>query len=173
MASIATSSPTTMPTSAHIRFYVDGDGATGDDLDHDGDGVAYDDIDANSDGTVGDKVDDDGNKVDDDGDGAKLSSPSMRRRLRSRRDGVVTLVVMASLPSPMHRRLAVVDDDGKGVTGDNDDNYFDDAMDFTVVAMALLPSSRWSHTMATARRATKSTTMAMARRRDRIRRQWQ
>ena len=29
MASIATSSPTTMPTSAHIRFYVDGDGATG------------------------------------------------------------------------------------------------------------------------------------------------
>jgi hypothetical protein len=37
---------------------------------------------------------------------------------------------MASLPSPMRRRLAVVDNDGDGVTGDNDDNYFDDATDF-------------------------------------------
>jgi hypothetical protein len=64
----------------------------------------------------------------------------------------------------MRRRLAVVDDDGDGMTGDNDDNYFDDATDFAVVAMALLPSSRWRHTMATARRATKSTTMATARR---------
>jgi hypothetical protein len=121
MASIATSFPTTMPTSAHIQFYVDSDGATGDDLDHDGDGAAYDDIDDDSNGAAGDKVDDDGNKVDDDGDGAKLSLPSMRRRLRRCRDGVVTLVVMASLPSPMGRRLAVVDDDGDSMTGDNDD----------------------------------------------------
>jgi hypothetical protein len=60
MASIATSSPTTMPTSAHIRFYVNGDGAMGDDLDHDGDGATYDDIDGDSDGAAGDKVDDDG-----------------------------------------------------------------------------------------------------------------
>ena len=45
----------------------------------------------------------------------------MRRCLRRSRDGVVTLVVMASLPSPMRRHLAVVDDDGDGVTGDNDD----------------------------------------------------
>jgi hypothetical protein len=30
----------------------------------------------------------------------------------------------------MRRRLAVVDNDGDGVTGDNDDNYFDDATDF-------------------------------------------
>jgi hypothetical protein len=87
----------------------------------DGDGAAYDDIDDDSDGAAGDKVDDDGDEVDDDGDGAKLSSPSMRRHLCCRRDGVVTLVVMASLPSPMRRRLAVVDDDGDGVTGDNDD----------------------------------------------------
>ena len=72
MASIATSSPTTMSTSAHIRLYVDGDGATGDDLDHDCNGMAYDDIDDDSDGAAGDKVDDDGNEVDDNGDGAKL-----------------------------------------------------------------------------------------------------
>ena len=45
-----------MPTFAHIRFYVDGDGATGDDLDHDGDGAAYDDIDEDSDGAAGDKA---------------------------------------------------------------------------------------------------------------------
>jgi hypothetical protein len=57
---------------------------------------------------------------------------------------------MASLPSLMRRRLAVVDDDGDGVMGDNDDNYFDDATDFAVVVMALLPSSRWRRTMATA-----------------------
>jgi hypothetical protein len=64
----------------------------------------------------------------------------------------------------MRRRLAVVDDDGDGVMGDNDDNYFDDATDFAVVVMALLPSSRWRRTIATARRATKSMTMATARR---------
>ena len=155
MASIATSSPTTMPTFARIRFYVDGDGATGDDLDHDGDGAAYDDIDDDSDGAAGDEVNDDGN-------GAKLSSPSMRRHLHHRCDGVVSLVMIASLPSPMRRCLAVVDDDGNGVTGDNDDDYFDDVSDFTVIAMALLPSSRWRRTMATAQQATKLTTMATA-----------
>ena len=74
----------------------------------------------------------------------------MRRRLCRRRNGVITLVVMASLPSLMRRRLAVVDDDGDGVMGDNGDNYFDDATDFAVVVMALLPSSRWRRTMATA-----------------------
>jgi hypothetical protein len=71
---------------------------------------------------------------------------------------------MASLPSPMRRRLAVVNDDGNGVTGNNDDDYFNDATDFAVVAMALLPSSQWRCTMATAQRATKSATMATARR---------
>ena len=45
----------------------------------------------------------------------------MRRHLCRRRNGLVTLVVMASLPSPMRRCLAVVNDDGDGVTGDNDD----------------------------------------------------
>jgi hypothetical protein len=54
---IATSSPTTMPTSAHIQFYIDGDGPTGNDLDHDGDGAAYDDIDDDSDGAAGNEVD--------------------------------------------------------------------------------------------------------------------
>ena len=47
----------------------------------------------------------------------------MRRRLCRHRDGIVALVVMASLPLPMRRRLAVVDDDGNGATGDSiDDN---------------------------------------------------
>ena len=80
-----------------------------------------------------------GDEVDDDVDGAKLSPPSMRRRVRCRRNSVVALVVMASLPSPMHRRLAIVDDDGDGVTGDVDYNDVDDATDFAVVAMASLP----------------------------------
>ena len=53
---------------------------------------------------------------------AMASSPSMCRHLCSHRDGVVALVAMASLSSPMHRRLAVVDDDGDGVAGDNIDN---------------------------------------------------
>jgi hypothetical protein len=74
-----------------------------------------------------------GDEVDNDGDLAKLSSPSMRRRLRRRRDSVAALVVMASLSSPMRRRLVVVNDDGDGVTGDNDYDDFDDAMDFAVV----------------------------------------
>jgi hypothetical protein len=49
---------------------------------------------------------------------------------------------MALLSSPMRRRLAVVDDDGDGMTGDNDYDDFDDVTDLAVVAMALLPSSR-------------------------------
>jgi hypothetical protein len=84
-----------------------------------------------------------GDEVNDDGNLAKLSSPSMRRRLCRRRDSVAALVVMASLSSPTCRRLAVVDDDGDGVTGDNDYDDFDDATDFTVAAMALLPSWQW------------------------------
>jgi hypothetical protein len=51
---------------------------------------------------------------------------------------------MALLLSPMRMRLAVVDNDGDGVTGNN--NYDDDnATDFAVVAMALLPSLQWRH----------------------------
>ncbi len=68
-----------------------------------------------------------------------VSSPSMRRHLCRCRNGVVALVVMASLPSPMRKRLAVVDDDGNGVTGDDNNDDFDDAKDFAVVTMALLP----------------------------------
>jgi len=121
-----------MPTSAHIQFYVDGDGATGDgatgdDLDHDGDGAAYDNIDDDCDGVTGDEVDNDGN-------GVKLSLPSMRRHLCRRSDGVVALVVMASLPLLMRRRLAVVDNDGDGATGDEVDDG-DDSF--------ALPLSRW------------------------------
>ena len=40
----------------------------------------------------------------------------------------------------MHRCLAVVDDDGNGVMGDDDYDDFNDATDFTVVLMALLRS---------------------------------
>ncbi len=82
-----------------------------------------------------------GDEVDDDGNLTKLSSPSMRRRLHRRRDSITALVVMALLLSLMRRRLAVVNDDGDGVTGDNDYNYFDDTTDFAIVTMALLPSS--------------------------------
>jgi hypothetical protein len=48
----------------------------------------------------------------------------MRRRLcRRRRDGIVALVAMVLLQLPMRRRLAVVNDDGNGATGDSiDDN---------------------------------------------------
>jgi hypothetical protein len=139
----------------------DGNGTTGDDLDDDGD-----DIDDDCDGATGDEVHYDG-------DLAKLSSPSMRRRLHRRRDSVSALVVVALLPSPMRRRLDVVDDDGDGVTGDDDYDDFEDATDFAVVAMALLPSSRWcfrctgvlplSKIMTTAQRVTKSTMTVMAR----------
>jgi len=52
-----------------------------------------------------------------------VSSLPMRRRLHHCCNGVVALVAMALLPLPMHRRLAVVDNDGDGVTGDRiDDN---------------------------------------------------
>ena len=81
-------------------------------------------------------------EVDNDGDCAKLSSLLMHRHLRRCRDSVVALVMMALLRSPpMRRRLAVVDNDGDGMTGDSDYDDFDDATDFAVVAMALLPSS--------------------------------
>jgi hypothetical protein len=40
----------------------------------------------------------------------------------------------------MRRRLALVDDDGDSMTGDGDYNDFDDATDFTVIVMVLLPS---------------------------------
>jgi len=56
-----------------------------------------------------------------------VSSLPMRRRLRRRRDGVVALVAMALLPLPMRRRLAVVDDDGDGATGDSIDDNCDSA----------------------------------------------
>jgi len=71
----------------------------------------YDNIDDDCDGMTGDEVDNDG-------DGMKLSSPSMCRHLCRHRDGVVALVVMASLPSPMRSCLAVVNDDGNGAMGD-------------------------------------------------------
>jgi hypothetical protein len=66
------------------------------------------------------------------------SSVLNARRLRRCRDGVVALVVMASLPSPMCRRLSIVNDDGNstkgnddddGMTGDDKNNNPDDAMD--------------------------------------------
>ena len=99
-----------MPTSAHIQFYVDGDGAMGDNLNHDGNGTAYNNINDNCDGMTGNEVNDDGNSM-------KLSSLSMCRHLRRHHNGVVALVVMASLPSSVRRHLAVVDNDGNGMTG--------------------------------------------------------
>ena len=51
----------------------------------------------------------------------------MHRHLCRRRDGVVALVVMASLPLPMHRQLAIVND-GDGVTGNSIDDNCDSAM---------------------------------------------
>ena len=109
----------------------DGDGMTGNDLDDDGYG-----IDDNCNGAMGDEVNDNGNL-------AKLSSPLMRRSLHRCRDSVAALIVMASLLSLMRMRLAVVDDDGDGVMGNNNYDDFDNATDFAVVAMALLPSSQW------------------------------
>jgi hypothetical protein len=50
------------------------------------------------------------------------SSVHNARRLCRCRDGVVALIVMASLPSSMRRRLAVVNDDGDGAKGDNNDD---------------------------------------------------
>ena len=154
----------------------DGDGTTGDDLDdndngdHYGNGTAYGDINGNCNGAMDGEVNNDGN-------GAKLSLPSMRRRLCRHRDSVAALVVMTSLPSPIPRHLAVVDDDGDGVTGNDNYDDFNNAMDFAVIAMALLPSSQWrycrcqcagvlplSTMMATAQWATKSMMMAKVRR---------
>ena len=57
-----------------------------------------------------------------------VSSLPMRRRLHRCRNGVVVLIAMALLPLPMHRRLAVVDDDGDGTTGDRIDDNCDSAM---------------------------------------------
>jgi hypothetical protein len=54
-----------------------------------------------------------------------LSLP-MRRHLPSRRNGIVPLVAM-SLPLPMHRHLAVVDDDGNSATGDSVNDNCDSA----------------------------------------------
>jgi len=82
----------------------------------------------------------------DNGDGAKLLLPLMRRHLRRCRDCVVALIVMASLPSPTHRRLAIVVDDGDGVMGNDDYNDFGDRLCrrrdsvIALVAMASLPS---------------------------------
>ena len=66
-----------------------------------------------------------------------VSSLPMRRHLCRCCDGVVALVAMALLPLLMRRRLAVVDNDGDGATGDsimdncdsttnvnNDDDYY-------------------------------------------------
>ena len=110
----------------------DSHGAMGNDVDHYGTGAAYDDIDNDCDGATGDKVGDDGDSV-------KLSSPSMRRCHHRCRNGVVALIVMALLTSLMHRHLAVVDNDGNNVTRNNDNVNFDNATDFAVVAMVLLP----------------------------------
>jgi hypothetical protein len=50
----------------------------------------------------------------------------MHRRLCRCRNGVVALVTMTSLPLPMRRHLAVVNNDGKGVTSNKDDNVNND-----------------------------------------------
>jgi hypothetical protein len=50
------------------------------------------------------------------------SSVFNARRLCRHRNGIVALIVMAALPSPMRRRLAVVDDDGDGAKGNEDDD---------------------------------------------------
>ena len=52
-----------------------------------------------------------------------VSSLQMRRHICRHCDGVVALVTMALLSLPMHRPLAIDNDDGDGVTGDSiDDN---------------------------------------------------
>jgi len=56
---------------------------------------------------------------------------SMRRRLHRCCDGTVALVVMASLPLPMHRCLAIVDDDGDGAMGDSIDDNCNSATNVT------------------------------------------
>ena len=52
----------------------------------------------------------------------------MRRHLHCRCDGVVALVAMASLPLPKRRRLAVVNNDGDGATGNIINDNCDSAM---------------------------------------------
>ena len=52
----------------------------------------------------------------------------MCRHLCRCHDGIVAPVAMVSLPLPMRRRLAIVDDDGNGATGDIIDNNCDSAM---------------------------------------------
>ena len=54
-----------------------------------------------------------------------VSLSSMCRHLCRCRDGVIALVVMASLPLLMHRRLAIVDNDGDGAAGDDGDKVDD------------------------------------------------
>jgi hypothetical protein len=71
--------------------------------------------------------------------------PSMCRHLPHCHDKVVALIVMALLLSPMRRHLAVVDNDGNGVTGNDNDDDFDNAADFAVIAMALLPLLQCCH----------------------------
>ena len=66
-------------------------------------------------------------EVDDNGIGAKLLLLLMRRRLCHRCDGVAALVTMASLPSPMRRRLVVINDDGNSAMGDKVNNDGDRA----------------------------------------------
>ena len=51
----------------------------------------------------------------------------MRRRLGRRHDGIVALVAMASLLLPMCRRLAIVDNDGDGATGNSINDNCDSA----------------------------------------------
>ena len=58
-----------------------------------------------------------------------VSLLSVHRRLCHCCDGVVAFIVMASLSSPMRRHLAVVDNDGVGMTGDDNDNDFNNATD--------------------------------------------
>ena len=113
-----------------------GDGTMGDNFDDDGNGTMGDDVDHGGDGAASEDIDDDC-------DGAKVFLPSVRRHLRRRHNSVVALFVMALLPSPICRRLAIVKDDGDGVTGDDNYNNFDDATDFAIIMMTLLPSLRW------------------------------
>ena len=58
-----------------------------------------------------------------------VSSSPMCRCLHCHRDGVVGLVAMASLPLLMHRRLAVVNNDGDNTMGDNNGNDCDGTTD--------------------------------------------
>jgi hypothetical protein len=52
----------------------------------------------------------------------------MRRHLGRRHNGIVALAVMASLPLPMRRRLAIVDNDGDGATGNSINDNCDSAL---------------------------------------------